>query len=52
LTSGGWSVDYMEVRNRSDLLPPGKAEPVASREWVVLAAASLGKTRLIDNIEV
>jgi pantoate--beta-alanine ligase len=52
LTSRGWSVDYMEVRNRSDLLPPGKAEPVASREWVVLAAASLGKTRLIDNIEV
>jgi pantoate--beta-alanine ligase len=52
LTSRGWSVDYVEIRNRSDLLPPGKAEPVTSRDWVVLAAARLGKTRLIDNIEV
>ncbi len=52
LTSRGWSVDYVEVRNRSDLLPPGKAETVDSRDWVVLAAARLGKTRLIDNIEV
>jgi pantoate--beta-alanine ligase len=52
LTSRGWSVDYVEVRNRSDLLPPGKVEPVVPRDWVVLAAARLGKTRLIDNIEV
>lgn len=48
----GWSVDYVEIRNRSDLLPPGKMEPVAPGDWVVLAAARLGKTRLIDNIEV
>ena len=52
LTSRGWSVDYVEVRNRSDLLPPGKVEPDVPRDWVVLAAARLGKTRLIDNIEV
>ena len=52
LNSRGWSVDYVEVRNRSDLLPPGKVEAAAPREWVVLAAARLGKTRLIDNIEV
>ncbi|MGB9094324.1 MAG: pantoate--beta-alanine ligase [Gallionella sp.] len=52
LSSRGWSVDYVEVRNRSDLLPPGKVEPGAPQDWVVLAAARLGKTRLIDNIEV
>ncbi|MGA7595327.1 MAG: pantoate--beta-alanine ligase [Gallionella sp.] len=52
LTGRGWSVDYVEVRNRSDLLPPAKVESVAARDWVVLAAARLGKTRLIDNIEV
>ena len=52
LTSRGWSVDYVEVRNRSNLLPPGKVEPDAPRDWVVLAAARLGNTRLIDNIEV
>jgi pantoate--beta-alanine ligase len=52
LSGRGWSVDYVEVRNRSDLLPPGKVEPDAPRDWVVLAAARLGNTRLIDNIEV
>ena len=52
LTSRGWSIDYVEIRNRSDLLPPGKAETVDFRDWVVLAAARLGSTRLIDNIEV
>lgn len=48
LTAHGWRVDYVEVRNRSQLAPPGTDD----RELVVLAAAWLGKTRLIDNIEV
>lgn len=48
LTARGWVVDYVEVRNRSDLLP---ADP-AQREWVILAAARLGNTRLLDNVEV
>jgi pantoate--beta-alanine ligase len=58
LSARGWSVDYVEVRNQSDLLPasqvkadPGQGGPL-QRDLVVLAAASLGKTRLIDNIEV
>jgi pantothenate synthetase len=45
------------VRNQSDLAPAGgvKTDPAqrdpAQRNLVVLAAASLGNTRLIDNIE-
>jgi pantoate--beta-alanine ligase len=48
LAARGWQVDYVEVRNQFDLLP---ATP-AQREWVVLAAARLGNTRLLDNVEV
>jgi pantoate--beta-alanine ligase len=48
LARAGWKVDYVEVRNRSTL-----AAPVAGdRELVVVAAAWLGKTRLIDNLEI
>jgi pantoate--beta-alanine ligase len=36
------------VRRRADLQPPSNGE----RELVILAAARLGKTRLIDNVEV
>ena len=48
LTAHGWRVDYVEVRNRSELAPPGRKD----NELVVLGAAWLGKTRLIDNTEV
>jgi pantoate--beta-alanine ligase len=44
----GWKVDYVAVRNQSDLLKANAAQ----RDLVVLAAARLGNTRLIDNIEV
>jgi pantoate--beta-alanine ligase len=47
LMERGWDVNYVEVRNQSDL-----QAAVASREWVVLAAAKLGNTRLLDNVEV
>ena len=47
LTQLGWIVDYIEVRSATTLLPPSAEE----RELVVLGAAKLGKTRLIDNIE-
>jgi pantoate--beta-alanine ligase len=43
----GWQPDYMTVRRRSDLQPPQ-----AGDQLVVLGAARLGKTRLIDNMEV
>jgi pantoate--beta-alanine ligase len=49
LHTAGFAVDYFEARNAETLAPlvaPGK-EPIR-----LLAAAKLGKTRLIDNIEV
>jgi pantoate--beta-alanine ligase len=48
LADRGWRPDYIAVRRRSDLQPPTPED----RELVVLAAAMLGRTRLIDNIEV
>ncbi|HUX89379.1 MAG TPA: pantoate--beta-alanine ligase [Gallionellaceae bacterium] len=48
LTFHGWRVDYVAIRSQNDLLVPSPDE----RELVVLAAARLGKTRLIDNLEV
>ena len=53
LTMRGWSVDYVAVRNQSDLQPasPVQDDP-AQRELVILAAARLGNTRLLDNVEV
>ncbi|HEY6094381.1 MAG TPA: pantoate--beta-alanine ligase [Gallionellaceae bacterium] len=48
LAERGWQVDYVAIRAQSSLLvaPPGE------RALVVLAAARLGSTRLIDNLEV
>jgi pantoate--beta-alanine ligase len=48
LIARGWSVDYVAVRNQSDLLPASRSQ----RDLVILAAARLGNTRLLDNIEV
>jgi pantoate--beta-alanine ligase len=48
LEATGWQVDYVEVRNRATLAPPAPRDT----ELVVLAAAWLGKTRLIDNLEL
>ncbi|HET6263399.1 MAG TPA: pantoate--beta-alanine ligase [Usitatibacter sp.] len=48
LASHGWRVDYVALRRRADLVAPAPGE----RELVALGAAWLGKTRLIDNLEV
>lgn len=48
LAKRGWQVEYVAVRRQSDLGLPEKGESCL----VILAAARLGKTRLIDNIEV
>ncbi len=48
LRTRGWAPDYLVARRRSDLLPPEAVdEPL-----VLLGAARLGSTRLIDNLEV
>ena len=43
-----WQPDYVAVRRQADLQPPSAED----RELVILAAAKLGTTRLIDNLEV
>lgn len=47
LTQQGWQVDYIAVRSALTLLPATTLDA----QLVVLGAAKLGKTRLIDNIE-
>ena len=44
----GWVVDYIEVRHAGDL----QIAHAGDAHVVVLAAARLGKTRLIDNLEI
>lgn len=47
LCSRGWKVDYIAVRQRDTLAPA----QVGDKDMVVLGAARLGKTRLIDSLE-
>ena len=47
LRARGWQPDYLTVRRRADL-----QAPVAGDALVVLGAARLGSTRLIDNLEI
>ncbi|UJP04585.1 MAG: pantoate--beta-alanine ligase [Nitrosomonas sp.] len=48
LRQRGWSVDYLSIHQRNTLLP---AETLDT-DLVILGAAWLGKTRLIDNLEI
>lgn len=50
LNAQGWQADYITVRQRSDLQLPAAADG-ALPPLVVLGAARLGSTRLIDNLE-
>ena len=52
LRGRGWAPDYVLVRRQRDLLPATDAELAAGEPLVCLAAAKLGKTRLIDNLEL
>ena len=47
LIAAGWKPDYVVARRRVDLQAPQTGDAL-----VVLAAAKLGTTRLIDNLEV
>jgi len=48
LQQAGFTPDYVGIRRQSDLMVPDEQET----ELVILAAAWLGKARLIDNIEL
>ena len=52
LKTRGWQVDYIAIRRQRDLLPPTSLEVASGERLVILAAAKLGQTRLIDNLEV
>lgn len=47
LAAHGWQPDYVVLRRQADLGPPADGEAL-----VALAAARLGRTRLIDNLEI
>jgi pantoate--beta-alanine ligase len=47
LRAHGWQPDYVALRRQSDLGAPLEGQPL-----VALAAAKLGATRLIDNLEI
>lgn len=48
LKQQGWQVDYVDIRRQQSLTLPD----AQTTDWVILVAARLGKTRLIDNCEV
>jgi pantoate--beta-alanine ligase len=47
LRSRGWRPDYVAIRRQADL-----GEPLGGEPMVVLGAAKLGGTRLIDSVDV
>ena len=49
LRDRGWAPDYLTLRHQSDLSP---VKLPSHAPMVVLGAAKLGKTRLIDNLEL
>ncbi|KPY87344.1 Pantothenate synthetase [Pseudomonas syringae pv. tagetis] len=48
LEAAGFRIDYLEIRNATSLRPATAED----RDLVILAAAFLGKTRLIDNLHL
>jgi pantoate--beta-alanine ligase len=57
LAERGWRPDYVAIRRQSDLREPApreqsSGEPSPGEPMVALAAARLGGTRLIDNLEI
>jgi len=48
LATQGWKPEYVAIRNQAALAIPAGGE----QKLVILAAARLGQTRLIDNVEV
>ena len=52
LAKRSWNPDYISIRRRHDLQAPTANDFAQNTELVVLTAAKLGNTRLIDNLEI
>ncbi len=52
LAAASWQPDYLSVRRQRDLRAPTPEELASGEPLVALAAAKLGNTRLIDNLEI
>ncbi len=52
LAAHGWKADYISVRRQRDLKAPSAQDMAQAEPLVALAAAKLGTTRLIDNLEL
>ncbi len=53
LTALGFSLDYLDVRRQQDLaLRPGTEPWQGDEALIILVAAHLGATRLLDNLEI
>ena len=48
----GWQPDYLSIRKQSNLLPLANQDLGKKPKMLILAAAKLGQTRLIDNLEI
>ena len=52
LAGRGWQPDYIAIRQQSDLAKASNEQLQAGEPLVILTAAKLGNTRLIDNLEI
>ena len=52
LAGRGWQPDYIAIRQQSDLATASNEQLQAGEPLVILTAAKLGNTRLIDNLEI
>ena len=52
LAGRGWQPDYIAIRQQSNLATATNESLQAEEPLVILTAAKLGKTRLIDNLEI
>ena len=52
LANREWKPDYVAIRMRKNLQAPNHEDLLRNEPLVVLSAAKLGNTRLIDNLEI
>lgn len=52
LSNNDWLPDYVAIRRQRDLQQPTPEDLINKAPLVALAAAKIGSTRLIDNIEI